>query len=79
MERNEKELVVANVQYDKKKLSDGYFELHINGHVANEYFETTAIIHPDEMKNTLNLERFLKKCLLNARDKTQKLREKKEE
>jgi|GEM_PF-3267310 len=74
MESDQKQLAVTNVQYDKKRLSDGYLELHINGHIANEYFETTATIHPDEMHNTANLELLLKKCLLEARNRTLKLR-----
>ncbi|GAA4793038.1 hypothetical protein GCM10023231_21540 [Olivibacter ginsenosidimutans] len=67
---------ITNVQYDQKKLSDGYIELHINGHVANEYFETIAIVHPDKLKEREPLEKFLKNCLLEAKDRTIALRKK---
>lgn len=76
MNRQKETLEIANVQYAKQQLDDGQLQLHINGHINNQYYETTVIISNKLFSDTQDFESFLRTSLISAREKTQTLREK---
>lgn len=74
MKYDHSDLEVLNVQYSKKILANGAIVLDINGHIANEYYETTIVIPSVADENSANFQKNLRDALLEARKKTLKLK-----
>jgi len=74
MKYDHSDLEVLNVQYSKKILANGAIGLDINGHIANEYYETTIVIPSVADENSANFQKNLRDALLEARKKTLKLK-----
>ncbi|MFC6101472.1 hypothetical protein [Olivibacter domesticus] len=74
--KNEQEILeVTNIQYSKKELAYGALELNINGHIDNEYYETTIVIQCPLDENSENFNNLLKDALVKARARTSRLKE----
>ena len=74
--KNEREnLEVANIQYSKKELAYGALELNINGHIENEYYETTIVIQCPSDEQSEHFKNLLKNALLKARERTSRLKD----
>lgn len=76
MKYDHSDLEVLNVQYSKKILANGTIALDINGHIANEYYETTIVVPSVADEGSANFHKNLRDALLDARKKTLKLKEK---
>lgn len=75
MKYDHSDLEVLNVQYSKKILANGAIALDINGHIANEYYETTIVVPSIADENSVDFQKNLRDALLEARKKTLKLKE----
>jgi hypothetical protein len=75
MKYDHSDLEVLNVQYSKKILANGTTALDINGHIANEYYETTIVVPSIADENSVDFHKNLRDALLEARKKTLKLKE----
>lgn len=74
--KNEREnLEIANIQYSKKELAYGALELNINGHIDNEYYETTIVIQCPLDEHSENFNNLLKDALVKARVRTLRLKD----
>lgn len=74
--KEQKKLEIANVQYAKHQLDDGRQQLNINGHINNQYYETTVIVSDNVISNKQDFENLLHTSLISARQKTKELGEK---
>lgn len=74
--KNEREILeVTNIQYSKKELAYGALELNINGHIDNEYYETTIVIQCPLSEHSENFKNLLAEALLKARVRTLRLKD----